>query len=321
MEEPISQDDLTPISQADLLWKDLFTEFDSEAILFFFGRKLYKSIDFSVPPEYLEQEFNATFAANEPSKKIADKIIRYRLKNGQDKYIIIHVEFQGQSEEDFALRMYTYFVYIFIKFNNTDVTAVALFTGASRPIGYNCFKVSNFGTTMTYKFNTYTVREQNEAQLLRSNNPFALAVLASLYMIKAGQNDYKKLEYKKKLIEISILKKFDRAKLFRMFNFVEHLVTLPPNLQELFKNSISHTKIQEKMQAERSFLKTYEFFFGKALKEEREEGIEEGIEKGMEKSIINLHNNMGFNAEQIAKMMSYDEAFVQRVLDKLEHNE
>ena len=205
----------TPISQADLLWKDLFTEFDSEAILFFFGIKLFKSIDFSVPPEYLEQEFNTTFAANQPTKKIADKIIRYRLKNGQDKYIIIHVEFQGQSEEDFALRMYTYFVYIFIKYGNTDVTALALYTGASRPKVYNCFKVSNFGTTMTYKFNTYTVREQKEAQLLASENPFALAVLASLYMIKAGQDDFKKLEYKKKLVEISIVKNFNRAKLFR----------------------------------------------------------------------------------------------------------
>ena len=110
-----------------------------------------------------------------------------------------------------------------------------------------------------------------------------------------------------------------------MFNFVEHLVTLPPNLEEIFKNVIYQPKIQEKMQAERSFLKKYDVLFGKALKEEREEGreegreeaLEEGIELGIEKVVINMHNNMGLNAEQIANMISYDKAFIQRILDKL----
>ena len=305
-----------PDSQADLLWKDLFTEFHSEGILFFLGRKLYNAIDFSVPPEYLEQEFNTTFDGNQPRKKIADKIIRYRLKNGKDKYIIVHVEFQGQSEEEFALRMYTYFVFIFIKYGNMDVTALAIYTGASRPKIYNCFKVSNFGTTMTYKFNTYTVREQSEAQLLKSESPFAIAVLASLYMIRAGQDDYKKLEYKKKLIEIANFKDFDRSKLYRLVNFVYHLVTLPPNLDELYKIFISQPKIQDKMQASRSFLKTHEPFFGKAIKEERDEALEQGIEQGIEKIIMDIHNKMGFNAEQIANLTGYDVVHIQTVLDK-----
>ena len=101
-------------SKPDLLWKDLATEFEEDFILFFFGKKLHSSIDFSIKSEYLEQEFNETFAANEPKKKVSDKIIRYRLKNGGFKYIIVHIEFQGQSEKDFVRRMFRYFVYIFI---------------------------------------------------------------------------------------------------------------------------------------------------------------------------------------------------------------
>ena len=66
----------TPISQADLLWKDLVTEFDTDFILFFFGKILHDSIDFSVAPVFLEQEFNDVFTGNEPTKKITDKIIR-----------------------------------------------------------------------------------------------------------------------------------------------------------------------------------------------------------------------------------------------------
>ncbi len=72
-------------SQADLLWKDLTTEFYLEFVLFFFGKKLYNLIDTSIAPDFLEQEFNETFIGNEPNKKAADKIMRFRLKNGASK--------------------------------------------------------------------------------------------------------------------------------------------------------------------------------------------------------------------------------------------
>lgn len=318
-------------SKPDLLWKDLATEFEEDFILFFFGKELHDAIDFSIKPEYLEQEFNETFAANEPKKKVSDKIIRFRLKNGGVKYVIVHIEFQGQSEKDFVRRMFRYFVYIFIKYDTTDVTALALYTGASRPKVYNLFKASNYGTEISYGFNTYTVREQNEADLLSSENPLAIAVLASLYLIKAGKSDEKKFFFKKKLIEIAITKNFDRAKLFRLLNFVEYLVKLPMKLQLEFKEFTKQPKIDSKMEAERTFLKTYEVFFGKALNEEREEGREEGLEEGLEKgleklrqerenTVINLYQNMGVNAEQIANILKYDIEFVQSVLDKLKES-
>lgn len=76
-----------PTSKPDLLWKDLFTEFHSEATLFFFGKRVHDAIDFTFKPEFLGQELNETFVGNEPNKKITDKIIRYKLKNGKFRYL------------------------------------------------------------------------------------------------------------------------------------------------------------------------------------------------------------------------------------------
>lgn len=117
-------------------------------------------------------------------------------------------------------------------------------------------------------------------------------------------------------LQITRIKHIDRAKLYRLFNFVYHLVTLPPNLDGLYRNFITQPKIQEKMQAERSFLKTHEAFFGKALKEEHEEGREQGIEQ----IIMDIHNKMGFNAEQIANMTTYKTEYIQAVLDKYKND-
>jgi hypothetical protein len=183
----------THISPQDSLWKELLTEFHSDAILFFFGRKLYNAIDFSVPPEFLEQEFNDAFAVKYPTKKIADKIIKYRPR----------------------------------------------------------------------------------------------------------------------------YKNFDVAKLFRLLNFVQYLVTLPPNLEELYQNFIIQPQIQVKMEFSKEFLQLYA---QPAIQEVQDEALEKGIEKGIEKMIMDIHNKMGFNAQQIANITSHEAEYIQTVLDKYYKN-
>lgn len=315
-------------SKPDLLWKDLLAEFDAEFILFFFGKKLHESIDFSIEAEFLEQELNETFAANEPNKKITDKIVRYRLKNGQFRFVIIHIEFQGKSEKDFAERMFRYFVYIYIKYGSTDITTLALYTGVSRPKMYSIFSISMFGTKLNYEFNTYTVREQNEAELLKSDNPFAFAVLASLYLIKAKKDPHQKLAYKKKLIEIARSKGYGFEKLYRLINFVRYLITLPNDLEVEFKTfsyqpltQYSMKALKDKIKEDKEFLVEYSNVLGieKAIDEIREEGIEEGIEKGREEFIMNIHDKMGFSAEQIANMTDFSVEYIQSVINKYAH--
>lgn len=314
------------ISKPDLLWKDLFTEFHSEAVLFFLGKRQHNAIDFTHPPVYLEQEFNETFAATEPIKKIADKIVRYKLKNGKFRYLIIHVEFQGKAERHFAERMFRYFVHIYIKYGGRDITALAIYTGASRPQTYDTFIMSGFGTKITYKFNTYTVRDQTEAKLLKSDNPIAIAVLASLFLIKAGQDPTQKLAYKKNLIEITRKKNFDRAKLYRLFNFVQYLIRLPPKFEQEYKQFIAQPKNEEKMEYSRDFLEIYASREIKAIREEEREAAREAVreaaleerKKEREKNIMNLYDKMGLTAKQIADVHDFTIKYVQSVIDKFE---
>ena len=53
--------------------------------------------------------------------------------------------------------------------------------------------------------------------------------------------------------------------------------------------------------------------------EGRQEGIQEGIQKGkqegMEKSVLNLHKK-GYIAPQIADLLDYELAFVEKIIDK-----
>lgn len=272
----------TPTSQADSLWKDLLSEFDADFILFFFGKLLLDSIDISVAPEFLEQEFNDVFTGNAPTKKIADKIIKYRLKDGKIKIIILHIEFQGKFDKNFPERMFWYFMYIATKYKTTDITALVIYTGTRKPAVFDCFTMTNFGTKLSYQFNAYIVRKQKISDLITSDNPFSVAVLAALYMIKAGKNDFQRLEFKKKIVEVTLEKNFDKRKSFRLLNFVRHLMTLPKNLETEFENFTQSPKIQEKMEPDKE---TLILFGGRAIKEIQAEAHEQGLEKGLEKGL------------------------------------
>jgi hypothetical protein len=304
----------TPISTPDLLWKDLFTEFHQEAVLFFFGKELHEAIDFSVEPEFLEQEFNDVFTGNDPSKKVADKVIKYRLKNGGEKILILHVEFQGGFEKEFPQRMFWYFVYIAAKYKTTDITALAVYTNAKKPKVYNTFKMSNFGTELSYKFNTYIVRNQTEVELLASDSLFSVAVLANLYLIKAGKNNQNRYEYKKKLVDIVIEKQFDRKKLSRLLIFVRHLIKLPKSIENDFILYIAQPKVLLNMEETKESLLEYSVIYGKAINEIKEETRQEDREK----TIMSIRRKMGFSSEQIANMTDFAIEFVQSVIHKFE---
>ncbi|MDZ7878538.1 MAG: hypothetical protein U5L45_12740 [Saprospiraceae bacterium] len=309
----------TPISHADLLWKDLVTEFDAEFILFFLGQLLHDAIDFSVAPIFLEQELNDVYTGDEPSKKVTDKIIRYSLKNGEMKIIILHIEFQGQFDKNFPERMFWYFMYIATKYKTTDITAIAIYTSSTKPKVYDRFTMSNFGTQLTYAFNTYIVNRQKEAALLASENPFSVAVLAALYMIKAGDNDFQRLEFKKRVVEVAIMKNFDRQKSFRLLNFVNHLMTLPPSLQEEFQQFTQSPKIQEKMHPDKKIVMLYGGHAIVEIQEEaREQGEAIGEARAREQTIMAIRRNKKYSAELIADLTSLHVQYVQSVIDKFE---
>jgi hypothetical protein len=305
-------------SRPDLLWKDLFTEFHEDAVSFFFGEALHAAIDFSIEPEFLEQEFSDVFTGNDPTKKVADKVIKYRLKNGASKIIILHVEFQGAFETHFTERMLWYFIFIAAKYKTTDITALAVYTDATKPKMYDRFEMSNFGTELMYKFNTYIIRDQKEESLLAADNFFSLAVLAALYLIKAGTNRQKKSEFKKKIADIVITKQFDQKKFFRLLNFVRKLIKLTKPLEKDFEQHISQPKIQKVMQADKEFLTNYPIFFEKAVAEIREEGLEQGRMQEREQTIMNLSRGMGLSAQQIADVQHFHLQYVQSVIDKFE---
>ncbi|MFD1413587.1 hypothetical protein [Oceanobacillus jeddahense] len=63
-----------------------------------------------------------------------------------------------------------------------SIYSIALLTDASQKEHEDRFGYSFYGTELTYAYNTYRFHEKDKEELKKSDNPFALAVLAGIYI-------------------------------------------------------------------------------------------------------------------------------------------
>jgi hypothetical protein len=217
-------------------WKGMIEEFIEEFIEFFLP-KLYPNVDFTFKPEFLDTELQNILESIGTSKRILDKLVKVRLKDGTFKWLLIHIEVQSYFEKLFAERMFLLYAMIFGKFRQ-KILGIAIYTGKKIPKNFNKYEDSGYGSTAFYEFIAYIVRDQNEAALLASTNIFALFVLANLYVIKTHQKDPNRLLMKEKLFELAFERKIDLHKITRLLTFVDGLMQLSKDLQMEYKNFV-----------------------------------------------------------------------------------
>src|ERR1700744_4544942 len=163
----------------DVLWKgileDVFDDF-----LRFLNPDAESLLDLNKKFEFLDKELQQVFPPenDEFSPKVVDKLVKVFTKGGEEKWILVHVEIQGQYHEDFASRMFRYYYRLLDKYNK-PITAYAIFTEANSKTRPDGFELDFMGTSLKYTFNTYKIASQSDEELLADDNPFALVVLTA----------------------------------------------------------------------------------------------------------------------------------------------
>lgn len=294
----------------DGLWKKIISELFEEFILFF-APDLSEAIDFRKGIIFLDQELHKIIIKQKKGKKIADKIVKVSLKNGEDKYVFIHIEIQGRKDPDFSKRMFTYFYRLFDRFQE-NIYSIAILTDLSKSNNPEPFQYSFYGTELTYRFNTYKFNEEDIPSLTKSTNPFAIALLAGIYLHQTEKNDHKRYEVKKKMMKEFILTNpnLNPYHAEALFYFIDYLLYLPHELTKQLTSELSidiekeakHMMFSEKIKEAPTF--------AEYLKTVEEKGIEKGMEKGIEKGKMEEKRNVaaellreGFSIEKVAKIV------------------
>lgn len=277
------------MSIKDKLWKGIVEELFEDFISFFMP-DLYPEIDFDKGVEFLDKEFETLFPKSKETKRYVDKLIKVCLKDGTEQWLFIHVEIQGYKDADFTKRMFRYFYRIYDKYQK-EITAIAIFTDSNKLLKPDRFEYSCYKTNLIYNYRTYKLLDQDEANIEKMTNPFALVVLAGLYSIKSKNKKDEKYRFKVKLIKLLIEKGYTKEKSKNIFIFMDGLLSLPKELELKFEKDVKKLTGRNKkmgLTAEMSTIGQIAYKKGEITGEKRGEktgerkGLLEGIELALE---------------------------------------
>src|ERR1700744_5307743 len=163
----------------DILWKGMIEEI-MEDLLLFVDPEIGKELDFKRGFEFLDKELAAIYPepGKTPGTKVVDKLVKVYLRDGSERWMLLHLEVQGNSKGDFARRMFEYFIRIFAKHGH-PVAAIAIFTGKDGKKMPGMYEDHCLWMRARYEYKTIAIADYTDEQLLASINPFAEVMLVA----------------------------------------------------------------------------------------------------------------------------------------------
>ena len=138
--------------------------------------------------------------------------------------------------------MFRYFYHIYDEYDK-EVVSIAVLTDENRRFKPNKFGYELYGTKLMYKYNTSKLIRYKERELIGSDNPFALVVLASNYSLKAKRDEEKKLEFKRKLVELMFKKGYTEEEIRGLFRFIDEVIYFKrKKMEDEFLNEVEKIK-------------------------------------------------------------------------------
>lgn len=215
------------------------------------------------------------------------------------------MEIQGKGEDDFSARMFQYFYRIFDVYKK-EIFTIVLFTDAQEFYKPNTFEYKFHGTELIYKFNTYKLIEQDETSLIASDNPFALAVLAGIYMINSKNDVNQRYQFKRRLFELVLSDERKDVGGFRdnirsLLYFIDFLLEIPEEMTQQLQRELIPLSEKEASQMSQAMNSEPSPTLKGMFEMKKEEGKIEGkIESS--KEIVTAMIKEGLTFELISKV-------------------
>ena len=272
----------------DSPWKKALEVYFKECIQFFFP-EMASDVDWRKGYVFLDKELRQVSRNAALGRRYGDKLVQVHRKDGQDEWVLVHIEVQGQKKSNFTKRMYSYNYRIFDLFDR-KVASLAILTDDNSHWRPDHFSYELWGSKAGLWFPTVKLLDYKEdwEKLEASVNPFASVVMAHLKALEtAGDNE---LRYRWKLLLINRLYKlgYCREDVVRLFQFIDWAMSLPDELEEGLWREIQKIEEETKMEYVTSVERI-------GIKKGMQEGMQRGMQEGMQREA------MKFLSRQIAR--------------------
>ena len=231
----------------DSPWKEIIEDYFPQFIEFFFY-DAYCEIDWERPYEFLDTELQQLEPDAEIGKRLVDKVAKVWLLDGEEAWVLIHVEVQGQYDSKFPERMYIYNYRLFDRHKKRVISLAVLADEEEnwRPRSYS-YQLG--GCRVSLEFPTVKLLDY-EAQweiLEETENPFGLVVMAHLKTKATSQDPESRLQWKLRLVRSLFARGYSREQIIGLFRFIDWIMLLPKELANSFKVELRNDREANRM--------------------------------------------------------------------------
>ncbi|NEO11989.1 DUF4351 domain-containing protein [Moorena sp. SIO3E8] len=276
---------INPAADYDSPWKDTLEWYFEPFIALCFAH-IHSQINWSRPSEFLDKELQKVVRDAEVGRRWADKLVKVWLNNGQETWILIHVEVQGKKQTEFAKRMYTYHHRISGRYNR-PVASLAVLSDANpqwRPTQYSS---EIFGCKIQFNFLMVKLLDykQQWPELEQSANPFATVIMAHLKAVDTRSDGQQRKIWKMALTRRLYEQGYQRQDILNLYHFIDWVMHLPSALEQAFREEVN----QYEQEVNMKYVTSIERLGIKQGRQEgRQEGILEGRQEGAERLLLRL---------------------------------
>jgi SOS response regulatory protein OraA/RecX len=266
----------TVYSEADSGWKEAIEIYFKQFLSFFFPI-IYDEVDLEKGYQFLDKELEKIVKASMIGKRFADKLVKVGLRDGTEKWLLIHLEVQGYYDTDFVKRMYTYNYRIFDRYDE-EVISLAILTDNNQCYRHCRYEINRWGFRHLFEFPVIKLIDYNDRveELKASRNPFGIIVVAHLKTLETKKDDQARFKWKLSLVKALYHKGFSREDVLNLYRFIDWLMVLPKELDCKFQDEIK--AFEEGMKV--AYITSAERI---GIEKGKQEGLQEGIEKGVQK--------------------------------------
>jgi hypothetical protein len=259
-----SDDTTTPVDDYDSPWKAAVTHAFPEFLAFYFPRAA-AAIDWARGYDFLDQELAQVVRDGELGRRLLDRLVRVQTRDGDEQWVYVHIEIQGQRDPDFAERLFVYNYRLYDRYRRP----VALLADANPGWKPRGFRYRRFGCHVAIRFPVAKLMDYRARldDLLTESNPFALVTAAHLLTQQTRGNAPDRYAAKWRLARLLYERDWDRQRIIDLFSVIDWMMALPDALQRHLWNELEQLERTKRM----PYITSVERF-----------GIEKGIQQGIQ---------------------------------------
>lgn len=228
-------------------WKSAIDGYLPDFMAFYFPNA-HANINWEVGYESLDNELPALVRDAELGNRYADKLVKVTTIDGKQDIVYIHIEVQGQPDNDFSKRMYTYNYRIYDKFGQFPVS-LAVLADENESWKPTSFNQEQWGCRMDFVFPVAKLTDYQRQldDLMASDNPFAILTAAHFLTKRTKHDMNERLQVKLKLAKLLYQKGWDKQEVIEFFRVIDWLMRLPEALTRQFQQNLADYEQESKM--------------------------------------------------------------------------